>query len=125
MGADPWICVVPYQIDVRNALAELQDRLRNQSMECGMPELGLSNIGCNCREVLKIKGVAEVCTPGCVSPLPSDILIDSFGSDAPSRTQVASHLEFFEELERGDNIYLIAFDMGEPTQIIFAGYSLD
>ena len=33
--------------------------------------------------------------------------------------------DFFDLIERGRGVYIIAFDQGKPSEICFAGYSYD
>ena len=33
--------------------------------------------------------------------------------------------ELFEALERGQGVYIVIYDGGQPSEIFFAGYSFD
>ena len=34
-------------------------------------------------------------------------------------------MDFFEDLERGHCVYIVAYKNGAPDEILFAGYSFD
>jgi hypothetical protein len=38
---------------------------------------------------------------------------------------VEQDMEFFEDVERGQGIYIILYREGQPDEILFAGYSFD
>jgi hypothetical protein len=64
-----------------------------------------------------------------ISPFPSSLLLDYFGSETPSPAQIQDVYEF-GSLEKFVNkrwcgIYIVGHDEGEPSDIFFAGCSGD
>jgi len=52
-------------------------------------------------------------------------LIDFFGTARPSRSVIDGNQDFFEDLDRGQGRYIIAYEKDQPAGICFAGYSYD
>ncbi|HYY94804.1 MAG TPA: hypothetical protein VE713_09825 [Pyrinomonadaceae bacterium] len=48
-----------------------------------------------------------------------------FGTDRPTRKMVESSGEVFDALERGQGVYVVVYDDGQPSEVFFAGYSFD
>jgi hypothetical protein len=38
---------------------------------------------------------------------------------------IEQNMEFFEDIERGQGIYIVVYKAGRPDEIFFAGYSCD
>jgi hypothetical protein len=79
--------------------------------------------------ILDIVRVSPASEFGAVSPLPTSRLIEIFGSDKPSRTQIEN---VYEEgalneytSERWRGIYIVAYASELPHEIFFAGCSGD
>ena len=62
---------------------------------------------------------------GVVAPLPKEELMNLFGTDRPTRKMVESSGEVFDALERGQGVYVVVYDDGQPSEVFFAGYSFD
>ena len=62
---------------------------------------------------------------GAVTPLSDEALIDLFGTTKPTREMLESSDELFESLERGQGVYVVAYQNDTPSEIFFAGYSFD
>jgi hypothetical protein len=62
---------------------------------------------------------------GAVTRLPPDYLVQFFGTDRPTREMVEANDDIFEELERGQGVYIIVYTDDQPSEIFFAGYSYD
>ncbi len=75
--------------------------------------------------ILDIMSVDE--EPGfrAVAPLPQDEQIRLFGTDRPTREMIEQHMDFYEDIERGQGVYIIAYKDGNPSEIFFGGYSFD
>jgi hypothetical protein len=53
-------------------------------------------------------------------------LEEYFGTTQPTRQDIEQNIEdFFEEIERGQGVYIIAYQHGQPSEIFFGGYSFD
>ena len=61
---------------------------------------------------------------GVAAPPSPARLRELYGTEQPTRAMLDGH-ELFEEIERGQCIYVIAYDGGKPSEIFFAGYSYD
>jgi len=57
--------------------------------------------------------------------LPAADLLRLYGTAQPSRQQIESNSDYFENIGRGCGIYIIAYRDGKPDEIHFAGYSFD
>src|SRR4029453_11574710 len=77
------------------------------------------------RSILDMERVSNTPDYAAVSPLPSNDLVQFFGTDKPTRAMIEANDDFFEILERGQGVYIIAYRDGEPSEIFFAGYSYD
>jgi len=60
-----------------------------------------------------------------VAPVPEEELMDYFGATKPSLEEVENCEEMFEQIERGQGIYVVVYEREQPSQIYFAGYSYD
>jgi hypothetical protein len=52
-------------------------------------------------------------------------LQDLYGTTQPTRAMVEENLDFLEDVERGQGVFILLYDQGQPTEIFFAGYSFD
>jgi len=149
MGAEPWFYFVPYQSDISQALHDL----RRQEFEAGrynpvMPRLYsyfplTADSPCpgkehssikeakrasgddGTRSILDIERVSDHPQSQTVSPLDPRVLLDTYGTAKPTREQLENNMDFFELIDRGQGIYVIAYRGEEPSEIMFAGYSFD
>jgi hypothetical protein len=62
---------------------------------------------------------------GVVCALDDEELEELFGSGRPSADEILDSDELFEQIERGQGVYVVAYEGNKPAQIIFAGYSYD
>jgi hypothetical protein len=147
MGAHPYYYFVKYQSDIDVALQELRAR----EFEAGRynpvipflefpigpesPAPGNQHISIDepmedadadgTRSILDLDHISDepdFCT---VTPVAPDELERLFGTDQPTRKMIEENGELFENIERGQGIYLIAYKNGHPDEIFFAGYSFD
>jgi len=79
--------------------------------------------------ILDIIGVSSEPAFGHIRPLPPEKLVEFFGSQTPSHTEIEEAHDFgsLEDFvsERWEGIYIIAYHDGSPTEIFFAGCSGD
>ncbi|MFO0876244.1 MAG: hypothetical protein U0840_02635 [Gemmataceae bacterium] len=147
MGAHPYWYTVKYEGDVEVALHKLRERefragrynpvmpfirfpidlnapspgVQHESIEEAMVEADADGT----RSILDILGIgeqADFCTAG---PLSDEVLEDLYGTTQPTREQVEANLEFLEEVERGQAVYILLYHDGKPDEVMFAGYSFD
>ena len=75
--------------------------------------------------ILDIERVADEPDFCVVAPLPKDELVHLFGTDQPTRTMIEQNMDFYEDIERGQGVYIILYKDGHPSEIFFGGYSFD
>ncbi len=146
MGAHPWYYSVPYVEDIAGALSVLRDSefcagryypvemfprfpidknhvpgCRHASVEAARQAAGANGT----RSILDILRLGDRPDFGVASSLSEDELEDLFGTRTPSAEEIMDCEELFEQIERGQGVYVTAYDDGKPTQIIFLGYSYD
>lgn len=146
MGAHPWFYSVPYADDVAGALSALRERefragrynpaeafprfpvdanhtpgCRHASVELARQAAGASGT----RSIVDIMCVGDRPDFGVAGSLSDDELEDLFGTRTPSAEEVLDCDELFDQIERGQGVYVTAYEDGEAAQIIFVGYSYD
>ena len=147
MGGHAYWYVVPYQADVQAALDSLRERefkagryspvMRYPPFPVGpdSPAPGAKHRTIaealeateteGTRSILDLDRIAD--TPGHfrVTPLDPATLEEHFGTTKPTLEMVEENTDFFEDIERGEGIYIVLYDNGEPSELFFAGYSFD
>ena len=147
MGGHAWQYFVAYQPDIGKALQELRCRefsagrynpvqrymtppitsespapgARHTSIEAAVRAAGCEGT----RSILDMNQVGQNPESGVVAPLPAARLVEFFGTKEPTREMIEANDDFFDLIERGRGVYIIAFDQGKPSEICFAGYSYD
>jgi hypothetical protein len=132
MGAEPWDYFVPYEPDIQAAM----EKLREQEFRAGRFNGSEFNPGSieearevadadGTRSILDIDRVGDEPDFGVVAPLPKTTLVSLFGTDQPTREMIRQNLDFYDDIERGQGIYILAYEDGQPSEIFFAGYSYD
>jgi hypothetical protein len=132
MGAEPWDYFVAYENDLQAAL----DKLKEQEFKAGRYRYSEENPSSidEAREIADADGTASILDIdlvgqqpdfGVVTPLPKQKLIDFFGTDKPSRAMIEGNMDFYEEIDRGQGICIVAYDGNKPSEIFFGGYSYD
>lgn len=147
MGAHAYWYVEPYDADLEAVL----DRLRDREFRAGRynpamrfiefpitvksPQPGPRHATIDAaraaadadgtRSILDIDRISD--TPGfCAAcPLLDDELERLYGTAQPSRADVEANMDFLDDVERGHAVYILLYDRGLPTEVIFAGYSFD
>jgi hypothetical protein len=134
MGSEPYYYFVKYQPDINAALQELRAR----EFEAGrynpvIPHLDFP-IGPHAlkaggydgtRSILDLDHVSDVPDLGAVSPLPPEELDRLFGTQQPTHEMIEQSDELFENIERCQGHYIIAYREGRPDELYFVGYSCD
>jgi hypothetical protein len=77
------------------------------------------------RSILDISQIADERSMCAARPLSGEALHHLFGTAQPSRAAVEGNFDFFDDIERGEAIYIVLYDHGQPTEVLFAGYSFD
>ena len=116
MGAEPWSYFVPYEPNIQSVL----DKLRQQEFAAGRfrgSELNPS--------ILDIERVSNDADYGVVCPLSPSEVARYFGNDKPTREMIGANMDFYEDIERGQGIYIVGYKDDKPSEIFFAGYSFD
>jgi len=147
MGGHPWFYFAPYQRDINAALITL----RQKEFEAGrynpvipFPDFpvmadaaapGAQHFSIEAardaadadgtRSILDMDRVGQSPDFGVVALFPKEQLIELYGTDKPTREMVEENLDFLEDIERGQGIYFLTYQYGEPSEIVFAGYSYD
>ncbi len=153
MGAETWSCFTPYRENVAEALEACRERefaagryrnfekthssiaeavLDGDSQGTGsvLDMIGVSDIPRNPDhpigegefEMFEFEGDPMFCL---VAPLAPGQLLQLFGTERPSRAMIEQTGEYYDLLDRGLGIYIIAYDGDIPSEIFFAGYSFD
>jgi hypothetical protein len=147
MGAHPYWYIVPHAPNLQVVL----DQLRQQEFRAGRynpvmryiefpitatsPAPGAKHASIDqalkaadaegTRSILDISRIAaspDFCT---ASPLSDAALEQLYGTTQPTREAVEDNMDFFEDLERGQAVYIVLYANGQPTEVLFAGYSFD
>jgi hypothetical protein len=147
MGGHPYFYFVPYEADIGNAL----QALRRREFEAGrynpavrFPEfpvdLSAPSPGAQhksiakaleasdadgTRSILDMERIGQSPDYGVVVPLPPDQLAALFETQQPTRKMIEENMDFFEDIERGQGIYIVVYNGGNPSELFFAGYSYD
>lgn len=149
MGAEPYYYVVPYQPDIAAALQALRQRefeagrynpvmpfladqlpLGPDSPAPGRQHDSIAEAleaadADGTRSILDIEALSDTPGIGVAVKLPDATLSRLYGTTHPRRTQVEAAMDFLDEIERGQAIYIVLWDGDAPSEILFAGYSFD
>jgi hypothetical protein len=147
MGAHAYSYVVKYKPDVDAALQELREgefRAGRYNPVIPFPDFPVgphspapgaehATIAEACeaaeadgtRSILDLDRVADQPDYGAVAPLDDGALQALFGTTRPTREMVEASDDLWEDLERGQGIYIVLYKHDEPDEIYFAGYSYD
>ncbi len=132
MGAEPWDYFVPYESNIAAALEKLRQRVflagsfRGSELEPATIEEAMENMDADgTGSILDMMHVGDQPDFFTVAPLPKDKLVELFGTDKPTRRMVEQNLEVYEEIQRGQGVYIISYKDDKPSEIFFGGYSFD
>ena len=132
MGGWPYQYVVPFQDDAQAALDALRANVfargdyyganaRPRSIEEAVARSGESGT----RSILDIERVSTVPALRRAAPLTAVEVERYFGGAQPSVAMVEECDDLWEDLERGQARYVVAYEAGAPTSLVFLGYSFD
>jgi hypothetical protein len=147
MGAEVYFYFVKYEPDMDNALQKLRQRefragrynpvipflqfpvaahapspgAQHATIEEAFEEADADGT----RSILDLDHISDEPDFGAVTPLDEGILEDLYGTTQPTRAMIEANMDFFEDIDRGHGIYIIAYNDGQPDEILFAGYSYD
>ena len=123
---------MPYEEDIQAALEKLRQREFRAGRFNGSEdhpatiEEVLENMDADgTRSILDMTHISDQPDYFAVTPLPADELVSLFGTDRPTREMIEQNMDFYEDIERGQGVYMIAYKDGKPSEIFFAGYSFD
>jgi hypothetical protein len=132
MGAEPWSYVVPFEPSVEAALEKLRRRVfesgeyRGSEMNPATPMQALEMMEADgtasILDMLSISDSPGICS---VCPLGDEQLKSLFGTTQPTREMIESNHDLYQDIDRGQGIYIIAYKDGQPSEYFFAGYSFD
>ena len=123
-----------YQVNIQQALEDLRRRasfaakeFRGSELNPSTPEEAVETMDEEgTASILDITTVAPKAEYFAVCPLTNEQLEEYFGTTQPTRQDIEQNIEdFFEEIERGQGVYIIAYQHGQPSEIFFGGYSFD
>lgn len=147
MGADPYWYFAPYQTDVEKALKELQikefeagrynpvtpfpdfpvtpDSEAPGAKHDSIDEARIAGEEDGTRSILDIQSIVdEPCFLGAFE-LQSEDLIEIYNTEKPTRKMVEENMDFFDYIDRGHALYFVIYKDEMPSEILFAGYSVD
>jgi hypothetical protein len=144
MGGHAWFYFVPYQPDILGALHALRRRefeagrynpVVRFPMDPNAPSPGAQHVSIEAaleasdadgtRSILDMERIGESPDYGVVVPLPSDQLIELYNTRQPTRQMIEKNMDFLEDIERGQGVYVIVYKEGSPSEIFFSGFSYD
>jgi hypothetical protein len=147
MGAHPYFYFVKYNPDINAALQELRDRefragrynpvIRYLEFPLGpdSPAPGAQHKSIRhalkaadaegTRSILDLDHVSDEPEFCAVALLPPDELERLFGTAQPTHEMIETSDDLFENIERGQGVYITVFKDGRPNELFFAGYSCD
>jgi len=147
MGAHPYWYAVKYRPNVQAALEDLRQReFRAGRYNPVMPFINFpitprspapgarhrtiddalaASDADGTRSILDISAIGDDPDFGVASPLPSELLESLYGTTQPTLAEVEANMEFLEDVERGHAVYAVCYTDGNPTELVFAGYSYD
>jgi len=132
MGAEAWSYFTPYEPSVESALEKLRDRVfksgqyRGSEMNPATPMEAMENMEeqgtASILDIMSVSDSPDFCS---VCPLQEEQLVQFFGTKQPTRAQIEANHEFYDDIERGQGIYITVYNNGKPSEYFFAGYSFD
>ena len=147
MGGHAWFYFVDYEPDINAALQKLREREFRAGRynpvvwfpefpvkpDSPAPGAGHDTIeealedadADGTRSILDMMRVSDSPDYFAVAPLPEEDLVAHFGTDKPTREMIEKADELFDQLERGQGVYIVIYKDNQPSEIFFAGYSFD
>lgn len=147
MGAEPYWYFTRYEPDVDAALQKLRRREFEAGrynpvlpsiefpIEADAPAPGAQHASIDqaredaaedgTRSILDIDGISDSPDFGVAAPLDPSALEDLYGTTEPTHKMVEEGLDIFDQIERGQAVYIVVYRKGKPDELFFAGYSYD
>jgi hypothetical protein len=141
MGAKAWHYFTQYRDSIERSLEELRQqefrtrRFYHSERLSATIEEAIANAGeSGTCSILDIERISPSPVDWAACPVPVAVLVEAFGTDRPRREVVASVCkndgdgafdDFFYELDRGQACYIVTYDEDRPTEVFFAGWSVD
>jgi hypothetical protein len=146
MGGHPWWYLVPYEKDVASSLEALRQREfkagrynpaepfprfpvdPNHAPGCkhaSIEEAREDSDADGTRSILDVSQLSARPDYDAVAPLDDDELMEYFGTTRPTAEEVEDNDDLFDQIERGQGVYVLIYEDDKPSQIFFAGYSYD
>jgi hypothetical protein len=133
MGGHPWEYFVSHEASVESALEKLRQKVfasgdfnRSELKPSSIDEALENSAEEGTRSILDINMVGQTPDFCTVCPLADDELERVFGTSEPTHEMIVSNMEaFYNDIERGHGIYIIAYKDRKPSEIFFGGYSFD
>lgn len=132
MGAEAYTWVTKYRKNLADALRTAREETFAAGKFIGadehpatMEEAVELGAEAGTGSILDITGVSE-CPELCsVCPLTSEELIEFFGTERPTFAQIEQCAPFWESFNRGEARAVTLYKNGKPSQICFAGWTID
>lgn len=132
MGAEPWSNFTSYDANTQRALDKLRVEVftkgefryaeeRPSTIDEAL-EIADADGTASVLDIQQISAEPDFC---CAAPFSDDELVSYFGSVRPTRADIESTDDFWEDLERGQARYTVVYADNKPAEIFFAGYSFD
>ena len=132
MGGWPYQYIVPFQEDAQTALDALRadvfargDYYGSETRPRNIKEAVARSGESGTRSILDIDRVSNKPDSMRAAPLSAGELARYFGGVQPTVKMVEECEALWEELERGQARYVVAYEDGVPTNLVFVGYSFD
>ena len=131
MGADSWDQWVPWIKDVKTSLSLAQAKELSDRDVSSLDELyeAAADAGEEPGEtacVLDIFALSKRKTAGKCLELNAAASEKYFGAAKPTKAQIKrGQKKLFEVLERGEQVCVVAYEKGKPSEVYFAGYTVD
>jgi hypothetical protein len=144
MGGHAWSYFVPYQRDILAAMQALRRREFEAGrynpavsfpMDRGAPSPGAQHGSIEealeasdadgTRSILDMERIGQTPDYGVVVPLPFERLEELYGTREPTRKMIEQNIQFLDDIERGEGVYVLVYKEGSPSEIFFARFSFD
>jgi hypothetical protein len=147
MGGEPWKTRAPFHPDIAHVLDETRHRVfRDGWYYQERPFATLEELdefflrdpredeewtgegATGTQSILDIRGVSSRIASGVAAPLADEKLRDLFGTTTPTSEQLTEEREseLYEMLPtRGECLYVVVYEGGKPSEVVFYGYSWD
>ena len=77
------------------------------------------------RSILDLDHVSDFPEYFAIAPLDDKVLLDLYGTTMPTHEMVEQEMDFLDDVERGQGVYIVLYRDGQPDEIFIAGYSFD